>query len=100
KRNIGKIDPYSGHISGLRTSHGELLILLHSEHIDQPFQAYKGRWQIELLFKMMKKGGFDLEATHLTHPDRLNTLLAVVAIGACFAYRIGLLVTEKYPPKV
>lgn len=100
KRDIGKIDTYWGHVTGLRTAQGQLVILLHSAYIEQPCQEYRKRWQIELMFKMMKKGGFDLEATHLTHPDRLDTLLAVVAISACFAYQIGLLVAKQYPPQV
>jgi hypothetical protein len=46
KRNIGKIDTYSGHLTGLKTVHGQVVILIHSAHIEQPCQAYRYRWQI------------------------------------------------------
>lgn len=100
KRCIGKTDPYMGHITGLKTTNHQLVVLLHSSDIDQPCQLYQKRWQIELLFKVMKTSGFNLEATHLTHPERLDTLLGVVAISACLSYQIGILYIKKYPPKL
>lgn len=100
KRHIGKTNPYMGHITGLKASNGQLVVLLHSPDIEQPCQVYRKRWQIELLFKVMKTSGFDLEATHITHTERLDTLLAVVAISACLAYQIGLFYIKKQPPKI
>ena len=47
---------------------------------------YRSRWSIETLFNELKKNGFRLEDTHLTEPERLRKLLALVSVGftLCF----------------
>lgn len=100
KRKIGKTDPYMGHITGLKTTNNQIVVLAHSAKIEQPFEAYRKRWEIELLFKVMKSSGFDLEATHITQFDRLETLLGIVAISCCFAYRVGIYYSKAHPPKL
>ena len=72
--DIGKTDNYWAHISALKTTTNQLVVLLHSPHIQQPCQLYRRRWEIELLFKVLKTSGFDLEATHICNHDRLVTL--------------------------
>ena len=100
KREIGKTDSYLSAITLLKAPNGQLVALIHSAHISDPCQVYRRRWEIELLFKVMKTSGFDLEATHITLASRLGTLLAIVAISCCFAYRIGMYYIEKKPPKL
>lgn len=53
------------------------------------FLAYQERWSIEMLFSALKKSGFDIEATHLTHLARLDTLFAVLAIAFAWAHHVG-----------
>lgn len=43
---------------------------------------YRRRMWIEEMFGDMKKHGFDLERTHLRHPDRIERLM----LGVCIAY--------------
>lgn len=100
KRKIGKTDIYQAHISALRIENNQLVVLLHSPQIQQPCQLYRRRWEIELLFKVLKTSGFNLEDTHITHEDRLETLLAIVSISYCFAYRIGTYCLKHSPPKL
>lgn len=100
KRKIGKIDPYLSHITALKTTTNQMVVLLHSAKIEQPCQLYRKRWEIELLFKVMKTSGFDLEATHISEANRLETLLAIVGISCCFAYRIGIYCIREKPPKL
>jgi transposase len=100
KRQVGKTDSYWSHITALKTTTHQLVVLLHSPHIQQPCQVYRRRWEIELLFKVMKTSGFDLEATHISEADRLETLLAIVGISCCFAYRIGIYCIIEKPPKI
>ena len=100
KRKIGKTATYLAHITGLKTANHQMVVLLHSPTIQQPCQLYRSRWEIELLFKVMKTSGFDLEATHITESDRLGTLLAIVAISCCFAYRIGIYCIREKPPSI
>ena len=39
---------------------------------------YRRRWEIETLFAATKTRGFNLEDTHIVHPDRIGKLLAVL----------------------
>ena len=47
------------------------------------------RWAIETLFAATKTRGFNLEDTHLIHPDRIGKLLAVLAVAFAFAHATG-----------
>ena len=50
-------------------------------------KLYRKRWGIERLFGHLKRKGFDLEATHMTCPKKLEKLFAVVVLA--FAYSFG-----------
>jgi hypothetical protein len=52
-------------------------------------QVYAQRWSIECFFKAIKSAGFHIEDTHLTDQQRLNKLLAIVAIAFLWVYRVG-----------
>jgi len=90
KRRIGKTEPYEVFVSGLRNQAGEIIILMHSESINNPCEIYRQRWQIEVLFRLLKSGGFDLETTHIMKPERLDTLLGILAIALVFSACAGL----------
>ena len=55
---------------------------------------YRLRWGIESLFGALKSRGFDLESTHLRHAERLERLLALLALAFGWAHRTGLWVAE------
>jgi len=88
-RFVGKQDEVCVDISAARNHQGELLVVMHSDDVVTPTQTYSLRWQIECLFKALKSGGFNLEDTHLTNPDRIETLLHVLCIAFCHAYDWG-----------
>ena len=90
-RDIGKKRTYNSHVTALRNEKGELVVLMHSENILNPCALYRERWQIELLFRMMKTGGFNLESTHVTDPERVDVLLAIVAIATTLSAKAGLI---------
>jgi hypothetical protein len=48
---------------------------------------YRKRWGIECLFADAKTRGLNIEDTHITDPDKLATLLVVVALAVTWAYR-------------
>lgn len=50
---------------------------------------YASRWSIEPLFSDYKSRGFDLEATQLRAPDRLDRLLLIMALALYWCSRIG-----------
>ena len=74
---------------GIRTKDGELIIIACSANIKSGSAIYKLRWGIETLFKSLKTGGFHLEDTHITDPDRLEVLLSVVAITYTITSKVG-----------
>ena len=84
-------------VCAVRDTHGHLLYVATLEHGQHALEAYSRRWTIECLFKFWKGSGFDLEATHLTHPDRLSTLLALVTLTSVWAWRVGAAEHERSP---
>lgn len=97
ERIIGKSNQYKSYVTGLKTKAGKLVILLHSNDVEDPCEAYLERWQIEHLFKALKSAGFNLENTHVADYERLNNLLCVVAIAYCLAYKMGKILLDKKP---
>ena len=50
---------------------------------------YLKRMHIEQSFRDDKSGSFDLDATKLTDPERLNHLLLAIAVAVLWIYDIG-----------
>ncbi len=57
---------------------------------DSMLDLYRKRWEIETLFAALKSRGFDLEATHLTKPDRIRRLPGVLALTYSWTRIIGI----------
>ena len=87
-------------VCAVRDAHGHLLYVATLEHGQHALEAYSKRWTIECLFKFWKGSGFELEATHLTHPDRLGTLLALVTLTSVWAWMVGAAEHEQAPIRV
>ena len=100
-RKVGKLETQPYPVTALRNKCGELVVVIHSASIKNPLEIYKKRWEIETMFKAFKSSGFNMEATHITDPDRLNTLFSVMAIAFCITYKAGIITaeTEKIPIK-
>jgi hypothetical protein len=52
---------------------------------------YRKRWGIECLFADAKTRGLNIEDTHITNPDKIATLLVVVALAVSWAHRCATL---------
>ena len=78
---------------------GEYLIIRSSDasRVTTILGDYKRRWEIETLFKALKSQGFDFAATHLTELDRIEKLLALLAIAFCWAHLLGEWLHEQKP---
>lgn len=87
------------YITGIRNEQGDWIIVAHSEGLANPCDAYRQRWQIEPMFRAMKTGGFNLEATHITSPKRLECLLSILMITYATCYRMGEILIKQKPPK-
>lgn len=73
----------------MRLKTGELLALATNGRPGLALARYRARWKIETLFANLKTRGFDLEATHITDPDKLETLLVIMTIAAALAAKAG-----------
>jgi hypothetical protein len=80
-----------------RGSDDDLLIVISNEPF--PIADYADRWPIETLFGTLKSRGFDLEATHVTCPERLSCLFGVLAIAYCWAFVAGWWLHTEQPHK-
>jgi hypothetical protein len=86
------------HLFALRLDDGEFLLIASSGAPQaEAFTAYSRRWEIETLFGVLKSRGFNFEDTHLTHPDRIGKLLALLALGFDWTYRTGQSLAEQSP---
>jgi hypothetical protein len=75
----------------------ELLIVVTNRDPKKALSFYKIRWEIETLFACLKTRGFCFEATHLTHPERIEKLVLVLCIAFCWSYRIGDIANQIKP---
>ena len=85
-------------VAGARLADGKYIIVVSNRNPKQALTSYAKRWQIECLFKALKSSGFDFEATHLKHLDRLNTLLVVVSLAFLWALKVGDFVHRQLKP--
>ena len=101
KRGIFTVFGCDVHLSGgpAKDKKGEDDFFIIASSLDGPDAAktYALRWRIEQLFKELKSSGFQLEETHLTKPDRLSALLALLAIAFCWILKVGQDQAEKEP---
>lgn len=88
------------HIVGFKVSDGTLVIVATQDQPETALDDYKERWQIETLFECLKTRGFDLEATHMQDPQRLEKLLAFTAIAFSWAHIVGEWRHEIKPIKI
>lgn len=77
------------YIVGTKSINGELVILATDQAPETALEDYAKRWGIESLFKCLKTSGFNFEDTHLTNLDRVNKLMALLAIAFTWAYLTG-----------
>jgi hypothetical protein len=64
-------------------------IAMNQTACQRTLKDYLKRMHIEESFRDDKSGGFDLEATKLTDPERLNHLLLAIAVAVLWIYDIG-----------
>ena len=72
-----------------RLASGELLALACSGRARHALVRYRQRWTIETMFGNLKTKDFALEATHLTDPNKLCTLLALLAFAVALTVKTG-----------
>lgn len=81
----------------MRLKSGELLALACQGRPRRALALYRQRWTIETLFGNLKTRGFDIEATHITNPEKLSTLIALLALATALAAKTGVAANAVKP---
>jgi hypothetical protein len=84
-------------LAGSRSERGELMIVATNKDVHNAIPIYLRRWEVETLFACLKSRGFRFEETHLTKLDRIEKLMALLAIGFCWAHKVGEWKAAKKP---
>ena len=74
----------------LRLKTGALLTIASRSRPSRALALYRKRWKIESLFAALKTRGFNLEATHMAKAEKIATLMALLAMAASVACKVGL----------
>ncbi len=72
-----------------KSKQGELVVLVCNAEAEKALLRYARRWEVETLFSALKSRGFNLEDTHMTTAERLDKLLALLAIAFTWAHLVG-----------
>lgn len=56
---------------------------------EKALRLYRRRWEIETLFAALKSGGFKLERTRLTRPERVERLIGLLALAFSWSHLVG-----------
>ena len=100
-RHLGK--KYIGpkvKIAARRSDKGELMIIATNDDANIALKMYANRWSIECLFASLKTRGFNFENTHLVHLERIEKLLALLAITFTLCHILGIWRNEIEPIKI
>ncbi len=97
KRHVCGVELFVG---GLLLPTGEYLLLVTDRDPDTALEDYAQRWEIETLFGCLKSRGFRFEETHMTAPERLSTLMALLALAFCWAHLTGEWLQEQNPIEI
>ena len=78
----------------------EFLIVITYDDPGGSIERYSERSYIENMFKDLKSNGFNLESTHITISNRLETLMFVLAIAYAWMIKIGRIVVKNNPKRI
>lgn len=85
------------YLAAARSERGELMVVATNQSPKNAIAIYLRRWEIESLFQALKGRGFCFEETRLTQPERINRLVALLALGFAWAHKVGEMVAQVKP---
>ena len=68
---------------------GSTWVLISNRHPSTARALYEQRWAIETLFGVLKSRGFDLEASRLVAPERIERLFGLLAVALVWVLGVG-----------
>jgi hypothetical protein len=83
--------------AGMKLEDGDFLIVVSSDSPNTILEDYANRWEIETLFGCLKTRGFCFEDTHLTEGERINKLIALLALAFTWAHLTGEWLAQHQP---
>lgn len=87
-------------VSGMKLPDNSWLIVVTNHEPTESLARYKLRWGIECLFRNLKTKGFDLESTHMSSMEKIETLLCLLTLAVVWSYKVGEITATKRPIKV
>lgn len=90
---------HSLYLSALRLA-TEYLLVVSTQPGNEALDQYRQRWAIECLFAAFKSRGFDFESTHLRRTERIEKMVALLALTFAWAFLVGVWTAQHKPLKV
>jgi len=78
---------------------GDRVIVASDLPVLDVLKAYRLRWGIESAFSALKSRGLDLEATHMTAPERISRLFGLLSVALAWMARVGAQTVQEDPPR-
>ncbi|KQR15458.1 transposase [Deinococcus sp. Leaf326] len=78
---------------------GDRVIVASDLPVLDVLRTYRLRWGIESAFSSLKSRGLNLEATHMTAPDRISRLFGLLCIALAWMTRVGAQRIQDHPPR-
>lgn len=83
------------YICGQALEKGDYLILVSNLPLKKGLFYYAKRWEIEVLFGALKSRGFRFEETHVSKPERIDKLVAIMSLALVWAIKAGEFLIKK-----
>ena len=92
---------YSGwmHVVITLSPAGDRVIVASDLPVVDVLNTYRLRWGIESAFSSLKSRGLNLEATHMTAPERISRLFGLLCIALAWMARVRRQQIETRPPR-
>jgi hypothetical protein len=85
------------YVVGMKLEDGDFLIVVSSDSPTTILEDYANRWEIETLFGCLKTRGSCFEDTHLTAGERINKLVALLALASTWTHLTGEWLIQHQP---
>ncbi len=82
------------------SSEGERVVIASDLSLFDTCERYRSRWSIECTFGAYKLRGLNLEATHMTDPARIETLVSLLTVAFVWALLVGLVREQEAPVRL